>query len=203
MCGAVNWTSQQNAAVVMDSATNWYAIQTRSRHEKKAYAELSYLGVRAFLPTTCAVHNWSDRKKTVEVPLFPGYAFVNIVRTPETRLRVLQATGVLRFVGAHNLGTPIPPSQIEDIQTLLANKVAIAEHPFLSIGEKVKIHGGALDGVEGILTAVNGKHRLVISIESIGRSISISVDDYDVEVLKAGTSDISNRTKLSCKQAGR
>jgi transcription antitermination factor NusG len=99
------------------------------------------------------------------------------------RLRVLQATGVAGFVGPNPAGVAIPDEQIEAIGTVLVRKVAVTEHPFLKVGQRIRIRGGALKGVEGILVAVNGSRNLVISLEPIQRSLSIKLDGYDVEVI--------------------
>ena len=161
----------------------WYAVWTHSRHEKKVSVELLYRGVETFLPLSLETHRWSDRRKSVEVPLFPGYVFVRISDSPQMRSAVLQINGVASFVGIRNQGTPIPDSQIEDIRQLLAGKVPVTSHAFLNVGQRVRIRGGALDGIQGILTAQNGNRRLVISIETIQRSISMTVEGYDIEPL--------------------
>jgi transcription antitermination factor NusG len=162
----------------------WYAVRTRSRHEKIATQQLGGRSLETFLPLINQVRQWSDRKKEVEVPLFSGYCFVRLnYASSERRLSVLQAHGVVSFVGVQRTGVPIPDSQIEDLRTLLANKIPMQEHKFLRIGQRVRVRGGALDGVEGILAAQSGERSLVISIEPIERSLSIRVEGYDVEPL--------------------
>jgi transcription antitermination factor NusG len=159
----------------------WFAVQTRPRHEKKVIAELAFKGITNFLPLAKETHRWSDRRKTVEVPLFPGYAFVNLQPSPESRQAVLRVPGVLNFVGAQNHGLPIPDSQIDDVRRLLASELSFSEFPFLKIGQRVVIRGGALDGMEGTLAGHNGSRRLIVSIEAIQRSLSISIEGYDVK----------------------
>jgi transcription antitermination factor NusG len=160
----------------------WYAVRTRSRHEKIASQQLQTRGIETFLPVITQTHKWSDRKKQVEVPLFSGYTFVRVAYTSnEQRIQVLQTHGVAGFVGTQRSGDPIPDSQIEDIRTLLSNKVALQTHSYLKIGQRVRVRGGALDGVEGILVAHSGDRSLVISLDSIQRSLSIRVEGYDVE----------------------
>ena len=88
---------------------------------------------------------------------------------------------MLSFVGTQNQATPIPESQIQQVRTLLDNKVRISPHPFLKIGQRVRIRGGCLEGMEGILTAQNGANRLVISIDGIHRALSICLEGYEVE----------------------
>jgi transcription antitermination factor NusG len=163
---------------------SWYALHTRSRHEKRVAGELEQKGIIAFLPLVSTVRKWSDRRVKIDVPLFSCYVFVNIPRALETRVAVLRTSGVLTFVGGNQLATPIPTHEIEQIQTVLERKVPFAAHPFLEIGQRVRIRGGALDGIEGVLTRFNGNSRLVISVQTIQRSLSITVDGYDVEPVK-------------------
>ena len=159
----------------------WYAIHTRARHEKKVAAELVRKGITTFLPLVTEVHKWSDRNSKVQVPLFSCYAFVNLESSAEARVSVLRVPGVLSFVGDNHGGGVIPDHEIENIQILLARNVPFAAHSFLEIGQRVRVRGGALDGVEGILTRFDGKKRLVLSVETIQRSLSISVEGYEVE----------------------
>jgi transcription antitermination factor NusG len=159
----------------------WYALRTRSRHEKMVADQLNKQGVENFLPLMKHSRQWSDRIKEVELPLFSGYTFVRVVLSSPDRLRVLQTHGVAGFVGINCIGTAIPDNQIEDIRTLLASKVAFEEQPYLRVGQRVRVKGGALDGVEGILAAQNGDRSLVISLEPIQRSLSVRIQGYTVE----------------------
>lgn len=159
----------------------WYAIRTRSRHEKMVAEQLDRQGIEGFLPLVKRTHKWSDRMKEVELPLFSGYNFVRVVFSSRDRLRVLQTHGVAGFVGVNGFGTAIPDSQIQDIRTLLGSKIPFEEKPFLRLGQRVRIRGGALDGVEGILSAQNDDRSLVISLEPIQRSLSVRIQGYTVE----------------------
>jgi transcription antitermination factor NusG len=159
----------------------WYALRTRSRHEKMVADQLDRLGVENFLPLLKRTRQWSDRVREVELPLFSGYTFVRVVLTSPDRLRVLQTHGVAGFVGINCCGTEIPESQIQDIRTLLASDVPFEEQPFLRVGQRVRVRGGALDGVEGILSARNDDRSLVISLEPIQRSLSVRIQGYTVE----------------------
>ncbi len=173
-------THSSDAAILADSA-QWYAIQTCPRHEKRAAEELEQKGIITFLPLVTRIHRWSDRRKKVDLPLFSCYAFVNIVPTLETRVSVLRTNGVLSFVGSQNQGTPIPEVEIQNIRTLLANEIPFTSYPFLRVGQRVRICGGCMDGVEGILIRQNGDRRLVLSVEMLQRSLAVSIEGYDVE----------------------
>lgn len=173
--------SENPGAAQRSEGPQWYALQTRSRHEKKAAAELQEKGIRAFLPLTTQVHRWSDRKQQVEVPLFPGYVFVHTLAVPEARVPILRTPGVANFVGNHGKGTPIPDKQIENIQTILTQRVAVATHRFLAVNQRVRIRGGSLDGVEGVLVGMNADLSLVVAVDLIQRAVAIRVSGYEVE----------------------
>jgi transcription antitermination factor NusG len=158
----------------------WYAVRTRSRHEKVVAKQLDNLGVENFLPLVSQLHRWANGPRQVELPLFPGYTFVRLVYTPDRRVRVLQTHGVVDFVGTHGRGSPIPDKQIQDVKTLLNNKVPFKNLLSLQVGQKVRVRGGSIDGVEGVLVARRGQRRLVIFIEPIQRSLSIDLEGYDV-----------------------
>jgi len=161
----------------------WYAVHTRSRHEKLVVNQLERRGIKTFLPLISEVHRWSDRRKIVQLPLFSCYAFVHMRFLPELRYEVMQTNGVLRFVGVRGEGIPIPESQIENLQALLSTDVPYALCPFLQVGQRVRVRGGALDGIEGLLIARNGDRTLVISVEPIQRSIAVRIDQYQVEAI--------------------
>jgi transcription antitermination factor NusG len=177
----VNPVSSPVALKVTDSDARWYAIRTRSRHEKVAARELDAQGIPVYLPLVGSVRQWSDRRTEVELPLFPGYAFVRVAYFSWDRVRVLRASGVVSFVGPTAAGASIPEEQIEAIRTLLVRKVPVKDHPFLTVGQRIRVRSGSLSGLEGILVAVNGSRNLVLSVEPIQRSLCINLDGYEVE----------------------
>jgi transcription antitermination factor NusG len=176
----------KRAAAEATSPLKWYAVQTRSRHEKVVARQLEGQGFATFLPITTQIRQWSDRRKMVEMPLFPGYTFLRMEYQPEQRLRVLNTDGIVGFVGVQGRGTAIPDRQIEHIQNLLAAQVPFESHPFLKVGQRVRIRSGSLNGTEGILVGQENDRMLVISVELIQRSVSIRVQGYEVEVIEEG-----------------
>ena len=160
---------------------SWFAVQTKPRHEKRVAAELEEKGVVAFLPLSTEVHQWSDRKRQVALPLFTTYVFARIGGGRAARVNVLQTNGVSRFVGIRGIGVPIPDEQIETLRTIVRERVPFSPHPFLSFGQKVRIRGGSLDGICGILTAIKDDRSLIVSVDNIQRSLAIRIDGYNVE----------------------
>ncbi|HEX6905413.1 MAG TPA: UpxY family transcription antiterminator [Terriglobales bacterium] len=159
----------------------WYAIHTRSRHEKRIELSLRQAGVDTFLPLIREVHRWSDRRKEVQLPLFPCYLFVHIVPETAARLTVLKTSGVLNFVGTSGLESPIPDQEIEQVRSVVTQQGSYFPCPFLKTGQRVRIRGGALEGVEGVLSSHKGAATLVVSVELIQRSVSVLINGYDVE----------------------
>ena len=86
------------------------------------------------------------------------------------RLRVLRVDGVFSLVGAKGEGTPIPDEQIDAVRSLVETQLPWSSHPFLKIGQRVRVRSGVLDGLEGILVSRNGDRSLVISVDAIQRS---------------------------------
>jgi transcription antitermination factor NusG len=174
-------SDEMTASTAVLLQPQWFAVLTRPRHEKMVAAQLDGRGIEHFVPLITQERRWSDRRKRIDMPLFPGYAFVKVPHSSEHMVRVLRAAGVLRFVGFGQQATPIPEAQIVNVQLLLANDVRCDAHPFLRVGQRVKVRGGCLEGLEGILIAKDPGKSLVVSIDSIERSLSISLDGYSVE----------------------
>jgi transcription termination/antitermination protein NusG len=101
----------------------WYAVHTSPRHEKKVELGLREKNVATFLPLVSTVHQWSDRRRLVSVPLFPGYIFVHAAPSRTVRLAILQTHGVLGFVGNMGAGAPLPDQQIETVRNVIDSGV--------------------------------------------------------------------------------
>ena len=177
----IPWQSADPSPAAAAEDQNWYALHTRPRHEKLVVQRLVERGVETFLPIVTEVHRWSDRKKSVQLPMFSCYVFAKFMPKRSDRLQVLRVGGVLGLVGSQGAGTPIPDEQVDAVRTLIEGAVPWSPHPFLKIGQRVRIRGGALEGMEGILVSRNGNHTLVISVDAIQRSLAVRVEGYQVE----------------------
>jgi transcription antitermination factor NusG len=168
-------------AEAMAGETKWFAIQTRARHEKKVDTQLHEKGIESFLPLRNEKHRWSDRQKVVQQPLFSGYVFVHIADTLPVRKTVLTTIGVCWFVGNRGVGLPIPDKQIQDIQTILNCAMPYSPFPYVRVGQRVRVRGGCLDGIEGILISQESDRTAVVSVELVRRSLAVRIDGYDLE----------------------
>lgn len=163
------------------SDSSWYAIQTLPRHEKKIAAELQQKSIESFLPLLSEKHQWTDRRVSINTPLFPGYVFVRITQDQATRVAVLRTVGVRNFVGMRGMGDPIPDSQIDGVRAVVSKGVPFSASTFINVGQRVRVRGGSLEGVEGIVTSVNGDKSLVISVDLIQKSLAIRITGFAVE----------------------
>ena len=178
---SLSWDLPQPLPRVETESQRWYGLHTRPRHEKIVAYRLEERGVTTFLPLVTEVHRWSDRKKTVQVPLFGCYVFAKFTPDRSDRLRVLRVDGVFGLVVTRGEGTAIPDEQIDAVRSLVETQLRWSSHPFLKIGQRVRIRSGALSGLEGILVSRNGDRTLVISIDAIQRSLALHVEGYEVE----------------------
>lgn len=159
---------------------SWYAARTRSRHEKKIAEQLSGKGIDYFLPLYKAQHKWKDRIAKVDLPLFPGYIFVHFAL--RDRLKVLEVPGVADLVTFQGEPARLPEQEIETLRQGLTTGVYAEPFPYLKVGRKVRIKGGSLRGLEGILERKkDDAFRVVISIDLIMRSVLVEVEMGDVE----------------------
>jgi transcription antitermination factor NusG len=178
----------------------WYAVCSRSRHEKIAATALANSGVITFLPLVSEMRSWSDRRKLVEVPLFPGYLFVRIPNSAEARLCVLKISGVVQFVGNRTGVVPIEDKEINDVRMVLEQKISCSPYPFLNVGQRVRIRGGSLDGVEGVLVKRASTSKLVISVELIQRSLALEVHNFDIEAIPSSNDRVCQHRELTPAQ---
>jgi transcription antitermination factor NusG len=160
----------------------WYAIHTHARHEKRIAERLQEKGLEVLVPTVREVHEWSDRKKVIEMPLFPCYALIRAVISPEVQSSVLHLPGVFRWIGCQGQPSPIPEPEVTAVRTALQSELPVEPYAFLKVGQRVRIRGGSLDGVEGILVAHQGSRKLVVSVQLLQQSMAISLDGYRVEL---------------------
>ena len=154
---------------------DWFAVRTAFRWEFRAATELANRSVESYLPQFGAVRKWSDRKKIIEQPLFPGYLFCRF--HPEDRVRILQVPGVKGIVGIGRTPTPVSLVQMENLRTLVAARCHLVQWPYLSAGQQIRIDRGPLAGVRGfVVRAEKGALRIVASLDLLQRSVAAVID---------------------------
>jgi transcription elongation factor/antiterminator RfaH len=159
--------------------SSWYAVYTSPRHEKRVEQGMLGRRVQCFLPVYRSVRRWKDRRKQLDLPLFPGYVFVRIGL--RDRLQVLGTPGVVQIVSFNGKPAPLPEAEIEMLRSRLLGNVWMEPHPYLKVGRRVRVRNGPVAGLEGILVRRKERFRVVLSIDLIMRSIAVEVDEEDIE----------------------
>jgi transcriptional antiterminator NusG len=161
----------------------WFALRVKSNHERTAALHLEHRNYEQFSPSYKTERQWSDRKRSIERFLFPGYVFCRL--NPQDRLPVLTTPGVVDLVGFGSGPCPIPDSEIEAVRGMVASGLLVTPWPFLERGQPVFIEQGPLAGLEGILLDIKGTLRLIVSIRLLQRSIAAEVDRLWVRPVKS------------------
>jgi transcription antitermination factor NusG len=162
-----------------EGGPGWYALYTRHQHEKVVDRILSSKGFETFLPVYRALRRWKDRNKQLLLPLFPSYLFVRSYL--DRRVEIRSTPGVFGFVGTEGRPSSILSEEIESLRLAVESCFRVEPHPFLNCGDRVRITSGPLEGTEGVLIRKKNAYRLVLSIQILGRSAAVEIDDATVE----------------------
>jgi transcription antitermination factor NusG len=152
----------------------WFALQVKSTHEKRVMSLLAFQSYECFLPTYSSRRLWSDRVKRVELPLFPGYVFSRFALSE--RIPIIKTPSVIGIVGIGAVPAPIDEEEIASIQRVVKSGFGLSPHPFLQLGQRVRINKGSLAGVEGIIADVRKRDQLIVSISLLQRSVAVEID---------------------------
>ena len=152
----------------------WFAIRVKSNFEKKVAAGLRNKGLEEFLPLYQSRRRLSDRYKTVELPLFPGYLFCRL--DLEHRLPLLTTVGFLYIVSVGSKPVPVDEGEIAAVQFVVRSGLPAMPWPSLAIGQRVRLESGPLCGLEGVVTQVGMRDRICVSVTLLQRGVSVEVD---------------------------
>lgn len=166
-----------------NKSKEWFAIYVKSRCEKKVAKTLDEIGIESFLPLIIRVKQWSDRKKKVEEPLFRSYIFVHISK--DEYYTVLHCDGVVKYITFGGKAATIPENQILAIKEYINDEdINDIEYDDFKEGQLVRIKAGQMRGLVGRFIEIRGKHRLIINIEVVGKSIPININRSNIEVIQ-------------------
>jgi transcription antitermination factor NusG len=186
----MGWSCMETAASEQNGS--WYALHVRHKHENLVSTLLRAKGYNEFNPTYRSRRRWSDRIAEIESPLFPGYVFCQF-DAGDRRAPVVTTPGVVQIVGA------VEGVEIAAVQAVIASGLAAEPWPRLEAGQLVRIHHGPLAGVEGVFLEMKNRHRLIVSISLLQRSINVDIDS--ALVTPARPIQRSTRSGLVCAGA--
>ncbi len=164
----------------------WLALYTKPRNEKKLHDAIAEQGIETYLPLHETIRIWSDRRKKVQVPLFPSYVFVR-PKNRQEYYNALNCQGAVRFITFCGKPAIVTDKEIEAIQLLLneeCNYEVEASNETFQPGEIVEIFKGALRGYQGEMIEHRGQYKLIIRIGVLEQSLLVTVPLSDVKKLE-------------------
>jgi len=161
----------------------WHVLWVRSHREQQVHDQLVAKGIHLFLPR---IDTWARRNGTryrTSVPMFPGYVFVHHVMDKDGYIEIQKTTGLVKLLGDQwDRLAIVPDREIEAIQKIHQSRMPALPHPYLREGQRVRITGGLLAEVEGILIRTKpNKGLLIVSVDLLQRSVAVEVDATVVE----------------------
>jgi transcription antitermination factor NusG len=176
-----------NSEELCDGRRNkWFALRVKPRFEKNVATIARSKGYEEFLPLHQCRRRWSDRFKSVDLPLFPGYVFCQL--NPDFRLPLLTIPGALHFIGIGRTPAPIDDEEIASLQAAMRSGLRAEPWPFLDVGQRVRLEEGPLAGLEGLLIEVRKKQRLIVSVTLLQRSVAVEIERDWVRPLDCNSS---------------
>lgn len=158
----------------MTQSPAWYAVRVAPRHEKTVAKVFRLKEVEEFVPLYKARRRWADRFKTVELPAFPGYVFCRL--EPRQYLAVVSTSGVIEVLGNGREPIAVPDKEIEDLRQVIESGLECEPWQTLLVGDRVKLIDGPLAGLEGSVSQVTDRLRLVVSVTMLQRSMLVTID---------------------------
>jgi len=168
----------------------WFALQVRCKREAFVLGHLQSRGYECFLPLYKSVRQWSDRRKEVVQPLFPGYLFSRF--DFHNRGPLLMTPGVQQIVGAGGSPTPVADNELKSIRQALASGLLSQPWPYLEVGDQVRVTYGSLSNLERILIHFKGSHRIVLSVSLLRRSVAVEIDRTWVSPVSKARSGVAS-----------
>ena len=167
----------------------WYALYTRSRHEKKVDQQLQEKKIESYLPLTKVLRQWSDRRKWVDEPLFRCYIFIHA--SAIERYRALQSVGAVRIVAFNGKPAVVRDEEIDTIKRILKEIPEVEACKPFYVGDVVEVTRGPLLGLNGRLEKIHGQRRLVVTIDSIKQAMCFNIDRSDIKVVKKAQQNVN------------
>jgi transcription termination/antitermination protein NusG len=161
----------------------WYVLHTKSRHENVVNDQLTRKSVEVYLPKITVPSKRRDRKKTIRVPIFPGYVFVKTDLHPHTHLEIVKVAGAVRFIGNNQGPLALTDETVESLKIMVASERDVTTGDSLKKGDRVMVIHGPLEGVIGTFVRYGGKGRIVVNVEALGQYAGVEVSEDDIEIM--------------------
>ena len=156
----------------------WFALRVREKMRVITEERVVHFVANVFSPTTSTVKQWSDRKKVIKTPVFPGYLFAQFEM--DKRADVLKVLGIMDVVRVGNRPAEVDPDEIAALQRAFAAEIPVEPLEQLMPGQRVRVTAGPMRGVEGTLAVVKSEMKLVLAVTMMNRSVAVEIDQAHV-----------------------
>lgn len=163
-----------SAKLAPSPGPSWFALRVKPHAERSLFGVLRSNGVETMLPLYADRRRWSDRVKTTDRPLFPGYLFCRL--DSSTPLKLVTLPGAIGFVGFGTGPAPIPANEILSLERILDSGRRLRPLALLHQGERIRVVTGPLAGLAGRVLRIKDEHCLVVSVEILQRSVAVTLD---------------------------
>lgn len=165
----------------------WYVLKIRTGGERATVAALRYRGYSPYCPMRKERRCYSDRVKVVDTAVFPGYVFCQF--DAKHKLPIISTPGVEYIVGAATGPISVPEEELTNIRRMI--DAGACATPSLTLGQRVRVTRGPLEGVEGILVRDPSGNQLVVSIELLKQGACLHIDQANICPVQLTTQQIS------------
>lgn len=174
----------------MESPYQWFAMRATYKRELKAKDYLQNKGIKVFVPLKKIIKVVGGVKRTVVVPAINSLIFVKaqkeVLQSVKTGVQYLQY--ITRRVDGKNVPVIVPERQMEEF-ILIAQDDTIDKtyltpgEADLKVGTRVKVHGGAFDGMEGVLVKIKGNKKRYFHIV-VDEIVAVRIVIENVDLLE-------------------
>ena len=159
----------------------WLVLRTKSRRENIVENGLRQKKINAFLPRRKEVRIRRQTKRLLELPLFPGYIFVQPHPNQIEHLRHIPGSCGLIVIG--NIPAAMPDTELEAVRIMTRSGAKLSVNEELIPGKKVEVLSGPFKGVQGELVRIKNKQRLLINAHVLGKSVDVEISSEKTKIL--------------------
>ena len=149
----------------------WNVIYTKSRSEKKVEERLKNIGIEAYCPVRTEVKFWSDRKKSILVPVLPSMVLVKIEKNK--RNQVFDIPGVVRYMFWLKKHAVVRDNEVDSLKLLLKSNNIIEQNvASYNVGDEIKI--SSLEDQLGIIKKIS-KNQIWVVLKQLGYVVKLKI----------------------------
>ena len=160
----------------------WAVVKTKARSEKKFAEYCIKHSVTCYLPLTRSIRRYKNRTVEFTIPMFSGYVFTQV--NPKNRITILESRQSAQLIMPDEHMEDNLIRELNDLRLLInaTNEGKLLVRPEIEVGKTVRIRGGVLAGLNGIVVRRKNKARVTVNVEMIGYSVSIDLDVNELDI---------------------